>query len=124
MRWTHGSFFVAGAQEGQVTLKLFASYAYKERKTVSNVFGMGEGLVGQAGRENKRLLITDVPPDYLRSNSSLGAASPLNIVVVPISFEGEIKGVLELASFQRVTPIQLAFLEQLVESLGIVVATI
>jgi CheY-like chemotaxis protein/signal transduction histidine kinase len=54
----------------------------------------------------------------------LGEATPLNIVVVPITFEGEIKGVLELASFGRFNSVQIAFLEQLVESLGIVVATI
>jgi HAMP domain-containing protein/signal transduction histidine kinase/DNA-binding response OmpR family regulator len=121
----HGSFFMAELDDDmQVNLQLFAAYAYKERKTVSNVFRLGEGLVGQAAREKKRILVTDVPTDYVRINSSLGEAAPLNIVVVPISFEGEIKGVLELASFQRFTAIQLAFLEQLVESLGIVVATI
>jgi len=121
----HGSFFMAEPDEDmQVTLQLFAAYAYKERKSISNKFHLGEGLVGQAAREKKRILVTDVPGDYVRINSSLGEAAPLNIVVVPISFEGEIKGVLELASFQRFTAIQLAFLEQLVESLGIVVATI
>jgi hypothetical protein len=120
----HGSFFMAEVHENKTSLKLFASYAYKERKNVSNAFTLGEGLVGQAAREKKRILVTDVPEDYIRINSSLGEAKPLNIVVVPISFETEIKGVLELASFQRFSDTQLAFLEQLVESLGIVVATI
>jgi HAMP domain-containing protein/signal transduction histidine kinase/DNA-binding response OmpR family regulator len=121
----HGSFFMSEAGEDQeLMLQLFASYAYKERKSVSNQFKLGEGLVGQSARERKRILVSDVPADYVRINSSLGEATPLNIVVVPIAFEEEIKGVLELASFQRFTPIQLAFLEQLVESLGIVVATI
>jgi HAMP domain-containing protein/signal transduction histidine kinase/DNA-binding response OmpR family regulator len=121
----HGSFFMADSDDDrQVVLQLFASYAYKERKSISNVFRLGEGLVGQAAREKKRIVVTEVPSDYVRINSSLGESAPFSIVVVPISFEGEIKGVLELASFQRFTPIQLAFLEQLVESLGIVVATI
>jgi len=121
----HGSFFMAeDDDEGKLKLELFASYAYKERKNVSNSFRLGEGLVGQSAREKKRILVRDVPQDYVRINSSLGDAVPLNLVVVPISFEGEIKGVLELASFQSFTPNQLAFLEQLVESLGIVVATI
>ena len=121
----HGSFFMAEDDEqGQLKLELFASYAYKERKNIANSFRLGEGLVGQSAREKKRILVRDVPQDYVRINSSLGEAVPLNLVVVPISFEGEIKGVLELASFQSFTPNQLAFLEQLVESLGIVVATI
>ncbi|HEX4352818.1 MAG TPA: HAMP domain-containing protein, partial [Polyangiales bacterium] len=120
----HGSFFMAETEDDSLVLKLFAAYAYKERNSVSTMFRLGEGLVGQAAREKKRILVSDVPADYVRIHSSLGEASPLNLVVVPISFEGEIKGVLELASFQRFTPVQLAFLEQLVESLGIVVATI
>src|SRR5581483_8586721 len=111
----HGSFFMAEAEDANTLLRLFASYAYKERKNVSNVFALGEGLVGQAAREKKRILVTDVPPDYIRIGSSLGDAKPLNLVVVPIQFESEIKGVLELASFQRFTDVQLAFLEQLVE---------
>jgi HAMP domain-containing protein/CheY-like chemotaxis protein len=120
----HGSFFMAEVHDDKTSLKLFASYAYKERKSVSNSFALGEGLVGQAAREKKRILVTDVPQDYIRINSSLGEAKPLSIVVVPVSFETEIKGVLELASFHRFSDVQLAFLEQLVESLGIVVATI
>jgi HAMP domain-containing protein/CheY-like chemotaxis protein len=120
----HGSFFMAEPEDGRILLKLFASYAFKQRKSVSNVVEIGEGLVGQAARERKRILVTDVPADYVRINSSLGDAIPLNIVVVPITFEGEIKGVLELASFHGFNAIQIAFLEQLVESLGIVVATI
>jgi HAMP domain-containing protein/CheY-like chemotaxis protein/signal transduction histidine kinase len=121
----HGSFFLADAdEEGKLLLRLFASYAHQERKSIYNVFRLGEGLVGQAAREKKRIVVLDVPHDYVRINSSLGEAPPMSIVVVPISFEAEIKGVLELAAFHRFTPIQLAFLDQLVEGLGIVVATI
>jgi hypothetical protein len=105
-------------------LRLFASYAYTERKQVANDFGFGEGLVGQAALERKRILVDNAPPDYIRVSSALGEAAPAAIVVVPIMFEGDVKGVIELASFKRFTAIQLAFLDQLLESLGIVVATI
>jgi HAMP domain-containing protein/CheY-like chemotaxis protein len=120
----HASFFIAEKEDDKTILKLFASYAYKERKSVSSTYLLGEGLVGQAAREKKRILVREVPGDYVRISSSLGEAMPYNIVVVPILFESGIKGVLELASFQRFSDNQLAFLEQLVESLGIVVATI
>jgi HAMP domain-containing protein/CheY-like chemotaxis protein len=120
----HGSFFMVTKEDDEVRLKLFASYAYEERKRLSNVYALGQGLVGQGALEKKRIVVTDVPADYIRINSSLGEAVPRNIVVVPILFEGEVRGVLELASFQRFTDVQLAFLEQLVESLGIVVTTI
>ncbi len=120
----HGAFFMAEHHEGKTALRLFASYAFCERKTVATVFALGEGLVGQCAHEKKQILITDVPSDYVRINSSLGDAPPLNLVVVPVLFEGEVRSVIELASFQRFTDIQMAFLDQLVESLGIVVTSI
>ncbi|MCX4247083.1 HAMP domain-containing protein [Paraliomyxa miuraensis] len=120
----HGVFYVTQQGEGDVVLELFASYAYKERKLMTNRFSLGEGLVGQAALERQRILVTDVPDDYIRINSALGEAAPKNLAVVPILFEDEVKGVIELASFQEFSAIQLAFLEQLLESLGIVVATI
>src|SRR5690606_3965768 len=84
----------------------------------------GKGMVGQAARDKKRILVKSVPADYVVISSSLGQAPPLNLVVVPLLFEGEPKGVIELASFSEFTPVQIAFIDQLVESLGIVVATI
>ncbi len=120
----HGAFFMAQRDNGTLYLELFASYAYTERKHLGSRYAIGESLVGQSAREKKRILVTEVPPDYVMISSSLGEAPPLNLVVVPVLFEGDVKGVIELASFHEFTSIQLAFIDQLIESLGIVVATI
>jgi signal transduction histidine kinase/CheY-like chemotaxis protein len=85
---------------------------------------MGEGLVGQCGFEKRRILVTDVPQDYIKINSSLGDGTPTSIVVLPVLFEGEAKAVLELASFRHFSDIHLAFLDQLTQSIGIVLNTI
>ena len=45
--------------------------------------GLGEGLVGQCGRERRMIVLTDLPPDYLRIESGLGKAQPQQSVVVP-----------------------------------------
>ena len=120
----HGAFYMTEADDEGPVLKLFASYAYQERKSVNTAWRFGEGLVGQAALEGKRIVLSNVPPDYIQISSALGEASPHAIVVVPILFEGEVKGVIELASFERYSGIQLAFLDQMLESLGIVIATI
>ncbi|HEX3482703.1 MAG TPA: response regulator [Kofleriaceae bacterium] len=122
----HGAFYMTEtADDGkQQQLRLFASYAYQERKSVSNVWRFGEGLVGQAALEGKRIVLSRVPSDYIQISSALGEAPPHAIVVVPIPFENEVKGVIELASFERFSGIQLAFLDHMLESLGIVIATI
>ena len=80
--------------------------------------------MGQCALEKERILLTDVPQDYIKITSGLGEATPLNIVVLPVLFEGQVKAVIELASFHRFSDIHLAFLDQLTESIGIVLNTI
>jgi signal transduction histidine kinase/CheY-like chemotaxis protein/HAMP domain-containing protein len=101
-------------------LTLMASYGYQERKNLSKEWRLGEGVVGQAAFEKQRLLITNVPEDYVQIVSGLGQASPRNIVVLPILFEGQVKAVIEIAAFEPFQSIHLSFLDQLAEGLGIV----
>jgi HAMP domain-containing protein/CheY-like chemotaxis protein len=119
----HGVFYMNEPTNGEPRLKMFASYAYQQRKNLSNEFGRGQGLVGQCLIENQRILLTNVPNDYVVISSGLGESSPLNIVLLPIIFEEQVLAVLELASFRAFSEIDLAFLDQLTESIGIVINT-
>src|SRR5438128_6084113 len=116
----HGAFFMADKDGPFPVLKLVSTYAYKERKSVANRFHIGEGLVGQCALEKKPILLTRVPPDYIQITSGLGEAPPLNIIVLPVLFEGEMKAVIELASFNPFSAIHQIFLDQLTESIGVV----
>jgi CheY-like chemotaxis protein len=120
----HGVFYVAEVEGNMQVLKLLSSYAYRERKGLANRFQLGEGLVGQCALEKERILMTDVPGEYIHINSGLGDATPSNIVVLPVVFEGQVRAVIELASFTRLTDIHLSFLDQLTEGIGIVLNTI
>jgi transcriptional regulator with GAF, ATPase, and Fis domain len=116
----HGVFYINDTTGPAPILKLLSSYAYKERKNVSNQFHPGEGLVGQCALEKKSILLTRVPGDYIQISSGLGEAPPQSIIVLPVLFEGEIMTVIELASFETFSPIHRAFLDQLMESVGVV----
>ena len=111
-------------KDNEPCLKLLASYAHRERKNVDNRFKLGEGLVGQCALEKEKILLTSVPKDYITIGSGLGEANPLNVLVLPVVFEGQVKAVMELASFDRFSPTHQAFLDQLTESIGIVLNTI
>ena len=91
---------------GEADLQLLASYAHRERKRVNARIKEGEGLVGQVAFEKERILLTDVPDDYIvrtmKISSGLGEATPRNIVVLPVLFEKQVKAVIELASFKAV----------------------
>ncbi|MDP2307194.1 MAG: response regulator, partial [Pseudomonadota bacterium] len=119
-----GMFYVASEEAGDTVLRLLATYAHSDRKQISNLVHWGEGLVGQAAIERKRILLTEVPPDYVSIRSGLGSAAPRTIIVLPVVFEGRIKAVVELASFSHFTEVNIAFLEQLTESIAIVLNSV
>jgi signal transduction histidine kinase/DNA-binding response OmpR family regulator/HAMP domain-containing protein len=120
----HGVFYINEASSGEPVLKLLASYGYQHRKSLANQFRPGEGLVGQSVLEKQRILLTEVPGDYVKIRSGLGEAPPHNIVVLPVLFENEVLAVIELASFNRFSEIHLTFLDQLTDSIGIVLNTL
>ncbi|MBD3884496.1 response regulator [Phormidium tenue FACHB-886] len=121
----HGVFYMMEASDIHVPyLKLLSTYAYRERKHLANRFHLGEGLVGQCALEKERILITEVPHDYIKISSGLGEATPINAVVLPVLFEGQVTAVIELASFRRFSEIHLTFFDQLTESIAIVLNTI
>jgi len=120
----HGVFYSIHSESDGPSLQLQAGYGYEERKHLSTSFQLGEGLVGQCAKEKKRILLTDVPSDYVKINSGLGESSPLNIIVLPVLFEGAVRAVIELASFSPFSVTHQAFLDQITESIGLVLNTI
>jgi HAMP domain-containing protein len=120
-----GVFYVVDRdEESEPVLDLVASYAFTERKNLSNRFRFRQGLVGQCAYERKRIVLTNVPPDYITIGSALGETPPVNIIVLPVLFEQELKAVIELASLGRFSETHQSFLDQLMESIGIVLNTI
>jgi signal transduction histidine kinase/CheY-like chemotaxis protein len=117
-------FYVLDSSRDTSQLTLLASYADRGHDAVGRRLGLGEGLVGQCALEKQKIHITSAPPEYIRIASGLGEAPPRSIIVLPVVFEGQVKGVLELASFERFNPTHQAFLDQLTESIGIVLNTI
>jgi len=120
-----GAFFlVDDPEDDEPTLELLATYGYRPGNGVPGSLRLGEGLVGQAAVEKKPIVVTDAPEDYVRVASGLGSAAPRNVVILPALFEDRVMAVIELASFQPLSPVHQAFLEQLTETIGVVVNAI
>ena len=119
-----GVFYIMDKSGREPELKLLASYACREESGLKTSLKLGESLVGQTALEKQRVFLSDAPSDYVKVSSALGAARPMNIVVLPILFEGEVKAVMELSSLERFNSTHQAFLDQLTESIGIVLHTI
>jgi len=120
----HAEFYVLDGEKDAQQLTLLASYGADGREALGKRIGLGQGLVGQCAIEKRQILLDHLPPEYIRITSGLGSASPRSVLVLPLIFEGQVRGVLELASLGGFNSSHQAFLEQLTESIGIVLNTI
>jgi CheY-like chemotaxis protein/signal transduction histidine kinase/HAMP domain-containing protein len=111
-------------EDGQRLLQQLASYADVRDTPEPRRYRFGEGLVGECAVQKQRLLLARIPPDSIRMASGLVDTHPRNVIVLPVLYEGDIKAVIELASLSEFTTSQLAFLEQLTGSIGVVLNTI
>ncbi|MBF0464463.1 MAG: response regulator [Nitrospirae bacterium] len=106
-------------QKTQNTLKLTGTYAHTKRKNLSNEFAFGDGVTGQAALEKQSILLTEVPEDYIKITSGLGESAPSNILVTPLIYNGEVKGVIELGAFTAFTERHMEFMKSVSEAIAI-----
>jgi HAMP domain-containing protein/CheY-like chemotaxis protein/signal transduction histidine kinase len=118
-----GVIYQMDSEESPV-LRLLSAYADDRLDGHPATIGLNQGLVGQCAADKRRMLITDVPDDTVPIGSALFRAPPRSVVVLPVLFESQVKAVIELASVSAFTSLQLAFLEQLTASIGIVLNSI
>jgi len=122
----HGLFYIL-EEDNQLEasrLRLMATYALESNTPAPNYFKVGEGLIGQIALRKKKMLLNNVPEDYLRIRSGLGTSKKMKIVILPVLFENGLKAVIELASFDQFSQTHLDFLDGVTDSIGIVLNTI
>ncbi len=107
-------------QNEENVFKLLASYAFSKQNNRINEYIPGEGLVGQAALQKKKILVTNCPDDYIRINSSLGDTIPGNMLYLPLQTDNVVIGVIELGTFTEYSKSELYFLEQIQEDIAIV----
>ena len=110
--------------EDSPQLRLLSAYAGDGIYPHPQIVQFGEGLIGQCAMDKRQRLVSDIPTDAVPINSALLRVVPKNLVVLPVLFENQVKAVIELASVSSFTTSQMTFLEQLTDSIGIVLNSI
>ncbi|GGH22798.1 hypothetical protein GCM10007036_28090 [Alsobacter metallidurans] len=105
-------------------LSLLHAYADAAESGHPKRLRLGEGLIGQCALDARRFVITELPSNVVPITSGLFKATPQNAIVLPVLFEGQVKAVIELASLNHFTDLQMSFLDQLTTSIGIVLNSI
>jgi putative methionine-R-sulfoxide reductase with GAF domain len=107
-----GAFYVID-DESQSNLILIADFGLsKEIKRQNSSILPNSGLVGASYTLNQVQLINNIPDDYLSINSGLGSAIPKSILIVPLTYDNTVLGVIEMASFKQITPTEVEFVEK------------
>ncbi|MFD8236004.1 HAMP domain-containing protein [Streptomyces sp. NPDC059696] len=120
----YGAFYLAEDGDDGPELRLVGSYGYPEESNRPSRIAFGRTLVGQAARSRRTIMVEELPDGYVTISSGLGQVVPSALVLLPIVVEGQVLGVIELASVTPFTQIHRDFLAQLMETIGVNVNTI
>jgi len=119
-----GSLFILNDNEkNNLFLELFSTYAFDRKKFINKEVHFGEGIVGTVAVEKKTLLISNIPENYLNISSGLGKAEAKFLLLVPLKFDNNTLGVIELASFTEIDSYKVDFVEKVSESLSTTIAS-
>ncbi|MFR9793509.1 HAMP domain-containing protein [Streptomyces sp. MB22_4] len=120
----YGAFYLAEDGAAGPELRLVGSYGRPDEDDRPDRIPFGRSLVGQAARSRRTIAVDELPPGYVTISSGLGQIEPTALLLLPILFEEQVLGVIELASVTRFTAVQRDFLQQLVDTIGVNVNTI
>lgn len=121
-----GVFYIRSAHEAKKSMMRLAAYAAmgESAEAGKSYFLLGEGLIGQCAMEKRMVHLTHVPENYIKLKSGLGSASPQSVLIVPIIHNQEVIAIMELASFDKFTSLQLSLLDDILEVLGTIVHSV
>lgn len=111
-------------EEGESFYRKVASYAYNGCDVGSAGFAPGEGLVGQCARENRMLLLSQTPENYIRITSGLGEAKPASIIILPVTYEDQVISVIELATFKEFNEYHFIVFEHALRYFGVAIKSV
>lgn len=96
-------------------LELRSAYAYDKKKSLETKLEIGESLVGRCFQEKETIYMTNIPEGYTFVSSGLGSHEPRCLFLMPLLFEDEPFGVIEIASFRELAEFEIEFLKTIGE---------
>ncbi len=115
-----GTLYLSDNTDGLIFQSGFAI----DKSAVKSKLQFGEGLVGQCAENVKEILISNISTPDIMINFTTAAYKPASIVVFPVTFEKQVKGVIELAALHAFSERELLFLRSIPETIGIAINTV
>jgi methyl-accepting chemotaxis protein len=119
-----GIFIVNDNDKDHIFLEMTASYAYDRKKFLEKRVEVGEGLVGRCYQEQEKIFLTDIPDDYIKITSGLGDDNPSCLLLVPLEYNNQIYGIIEIASFNKYRDFEIEFIERIAENIAATISSV
>ena len=113
----YAAFFLLDEETGAYELK--GSHRLVEREYHQRAYAKGEGLVGQCAANGARMVMTDVPDDFVQIYAGVGKARPSVVLAIPLAFQDTVLAVVEIGLFRTATPLEKTFIDEQVSTVGV-----
>jgi methyl-accepting chemotaxis protein len=119
-----GIFIVNDNDREHLFLEMTACYAYDRQKFLKKQIEVGEGLVGRCYQEQEKIFLTEIPNDYIKISSGLGDNNPTSLLLIPLAYNDNIFGIMEIASFNKYQEFEIEFIERIGESIAATISSV
>lgn len=119
-----GIFIVNDNDREHMFLEMTACYAYDRQKFLHKRIEVGEGLVGRCYQEQEKIFLTEIPNDYIKITSGLGDNNPTSLLLIPLAYNDNIFGIMEIASFNKYQEFEVEFIERIGESIAATISSV
>ena len=118
-----GAFYIVPPDRKGAELVAHIGFS-KEKASVNGFVEPGKGLIGRAYLEKETIFISDITPDIDQIGSGLGRALPKSALIVPLLYNKDLVGIIEIYSFKVLQPYQISFVEKLSENIASTISTV
>lgn len=99
-------------------LHLVATYAISQNQ-IQKKLALGEGIVGEAFKSAKKILVENSEDDEFTINYATGNTKPKNVLALPITRNDQPMGIIELGATHEYTSREHQFLEIIAGNIGL-----
>lgn len=119
-----GIFIINDVDKNETFLEMKACYAFDRKKFMQKRVELNEGLIGRCYLEKDYIFLTEIPQDYINITSGLGDDNPRSLLLVPLIYNDEIFGIVEIASFYIYKDFEIDFVKRVAESIAATISSV